>query len=161
VTKRVINYRNFLYRYLANGCSFHDLHFFYRIGISTASKLVIAVCLSIWFIMRPERISRPTKEQWELTALEFERRANFPHCLGTVGGKHIRVIKPEHSDSMFYYYKNFFCCINIRGRHLLPFLYVAIGSYGKDCDSAIFKRSTLWTSIQTNMLKLPSERPLA
>ena len=35
------------------------------------------------------------------------------------------------------------------------FVYVDIGSYGKDCDSTIFKRSTLWTSIQTNMLKLP------
>jgi len=40
------------------------------------------------------------------------------------------------------------------------YLHVGIGSYGKDCDSTIFKRSTLWTKIQTNMLKLPSERPL-
>ena len=38
------------------------------------------------------------------------------------------------------------------------FVYVDIGSYGKDCDSTVFKRSTLWTSIQTNMLELPSER---
>ena len=30
-------------------------------------------------------------------------------------------------------------------------VYVDIGSYGKDH----FKRSTLWTSVQTNMLKLP------
>jgi len=41
------------------------------------------------------------------------------------------------------------------------FVYVDIGSYGKDCGSTIFKRSTLWTSIQTNMLELPSERPLS
>jgi len=41
------------------------------------------------------------------------------------------------------------------------FVYVDIGSYGKDCDSTIFKRSTLWTSIQRNMLDLPSERPLS
>ena len=41
------------------------------------------------------------------------------------------------------------------------FVYVDIGSYGKDCDSTVFKRSTLWTSIQTNMLELPSERPLS
>ena len=32
--------------------------------------------------------------------------------------------------------------------------------FRRDCDSTIFKRSTLWTSIQTNMLELPSERPL-
>jgi hypothetical protein len=41
------------------------------------------------------------------------------------------------------------------------FVYVDIDSYGKDCDSTVFKRSTLWTSIQTNMLELPSDRPLS
>jgi len=41
------------------------------------------------------------------------------------------------------------------------FVYVDIGSYGKYCDSTIFKRSTLWTSIQTNALALLSERPLS
>ena len=39
-------------------------------------------------------------------------------------------------------------------------VFVGIGSYGKDCDCTVFKRSTLWTSIQTNVLELPSERPL-
>ena len=41
------------------------------------------------------------------------------------------------------------------------YLHVGIGTYGKDCDSTIFKRCTLWTSVQTNMLELPSERPRA
>jgi len=67
--------------------------------------------------MRTEYIPKPTKEQWELTALECERRANFPHCLGAVYGKNIRVIKPVHSGSMFYNYIVFFRGINGRGRH--------------------------------------------
>jgi len=41
------------------------------------------------------------------------------------------------------------------------FMYVDISSYGKDCDYTIFKRSTLWKSIQTIMLELPSEKPLS
>ena len=41
------------------------------------------------------------------------------------------------------------------------FMYVDIGSYGKDCGSTVFKRSTLWTSVRTNMLELPSERTLS
>jgi len=68
--------------------------------------------------MRPECIPKPTKEQWELTALQFEIRANFPHYLGAVDGKHIRVIKSEHDGSMFYNYKDFFSSgINGHGRH--------------------------------------------
>ena len=108
VTKRVINYRIPFSRYLASGCSFHDLHFSYRIGILTASKIVREVCLSIWSIMRPECIPKPTKEGWELTALEFERKANFSHCLGAADGKRIRVMKPEHSGSMTYEIQRFF-----------------------------------------------------
>jgi len=45
--------------------------------------------------MRPKGIRKPEKEQWEFTALESERRANFPHCLGAFGGKNFRVFKPE------------------------------------------------------------------
>jgi hypothetical protein len=41
------------------------------------------------------------------------------------------------------------------------FMYVDIGSYVKDCGFTIFKLSRLWTSVQTNMLELPSERPLS
>jgi len=82
------------------------------------SKQDIEVCLSIRSIMRPECIPKPTKEQWELTALEFETIANFPHCLGAVVGKHIREIKPEHSGSIFSCYKNFcFRGVNGSGRH--------------------------------------------
>ena len=41
------------------------------------------------------------------------------------------------------------------------FVYADTDSYGEDCDSIIFKRFTLWTAIQKNMLELPSERPLS
>jgi hypothetical protein len=41
------------------------------------------------------------------------------------------------------------------------FVYVDIGSYGEDCDSTVFERPPLCTSVQTNKLELPSERPLS
>ncbi|GFG28223.1 hypothetical protein Cfor_06912, partial [Coptotermes formosanus] len=40
------------------------------------------------------------------------------------------------------------------------FIYVDIGSYGKDCDSQVFKRSSLWTSIQTKAIELPEDKCL-
>ena len=108
LTKTAINYNMPFFRYLAIGRSFNDQHFSYQIGISPAIKVVREACLSIWTIMRPECIPKHTKEQWELTALEFERRSNFSHCLGVVDGKYMQVIKPEHSGSMLYNYKDFF-----------------------------------------------------
>jgi hypothetical protein len=40
-------------------------------------------------------------------------------------------------------------------------VHVDIDSYEKHCDSTVFKRSKLWTSIQTNMLELFSDRRLS
>jgi hypothetical protein len=81
-----------------------------------------------------------------LTASEIERIANFPHCLEPVGGKYIRVIKPEHSGSIFYNFKDFFPVVLMAVADTnYRLVYVDIGSYGKDCDSTIFKRSALWT----------------
>jgi hypothetical protein len=45
------------------------------------AKILREVCLSIWSIMRPECIPKHTKEQWELTALEFEKNHLFPALL--------------------------------------------------------------------------------
>jgi len=73
----------------------------------------------------------------------------------------IRVIKPEHSDSCSKNTKIFFSVVLMAVADTnYCFLYVDIGSYGKDCDSTVFKQFKLWTSIQTHMLELPSERLL-
>ena len=63
---------------------------------------------------------------------------------------------------MFYKYNDFFPVVLMAVASTnYHFVYVDIGSYGRACGSTIFKRSTLWTSIQTNKLELPSERPLS
>jgi len=63
---------------------------------------------------------------------------------------------------MFYNYKDIFsvALMAVADTHY-SFVYVDIGSYGKTSGSTILKRSTLWISVQTNMLELPSERPVS
>ena len=138
LTTRVINYKIHFFRYLASGCSFNDLHISSRIGTSKAIKIVREIYLSIWYIMHSECISKSTKERWEMTALEFGRLANFPHCLGDVDEKHFRVIKPEHSGSIFYNYKDFFSVELMAVEDTNNrFVYVDIDRYGKDRVSSI------------------------
>jgi hypothetical protein len=43
-------------------------------------------------------------QQWKATADEFDRRWNFPHCIGALDGKPI-VIQPENTVAKFYNYK--------------------------------------------------------
>lgn len=149
------------FRYLASGCTFTDLHYNYRIGILTARKIVERVCTAILSTMREECIPTPTCERWESIASDFESTANFPHCLGAVDGKHIRLTSPFNSGSMYFNYKDYFSIVLMAvADSKYRFVYVHVGSYGKDCDSSIFKRSKLWKSIENNAQQLPEERLL-
>ncbi|CAH2008363.1 unnamed protein product [Acanthoscelides obtectus] len=144
-------------RYLASGCTFTDLHLQYRLGISTISGIVKDVCSTIWCLMLGECIPPPTKDKWESISPEFETRANFPHCIGAVDGKHIRISNPL--GSMYYNYKGYSSVVLMAVADAnYRFVYVDIGSYGKDCDSSIFKRSSLWTSIINNDHEIPIEK---
>lgn len=111
--------------------------------------------------MRLECIPTPTTELWEFIASHFEEVANFPHCIGAVDGKHIRLTCPPHSGSMYFNYKDYhsvvlMAVVDSRYR----FIFVDVGSHGKECDSSVFKKSTLWQSIETNTQQLPKERCL-
>ena len=133
----------------------------YRIGISTASMIVREVCIALWSVMRSECLPSPTQQQWESIAMGFEKTANFPNCIGAVDGKHIRLICPSSSGSMFYNYKDHYSIVLLAiADSKYRFVYVNIGSFGKDCDSAIFKRCGLWKSIETDRHQLPNEKCL-
>lgn len=130
-------------------------------GISTISKIVKEVCQAIWSTMHLECIPIPTKESWESIASGFEVTANFPHCIGAVDGKHCRVVCPFESGSMYYNYKEYYSVVLMAvADSKYRFTFVQIGSYGKDCDSSVFKQSTLWKSIETGSQQLPEEKCL-
>jgi hypothetical protein len=94
-----------------------------------------------------------TSEKWEATATGFEKRANYPHCAGAVDGKHIRITKPENSGSMYFDYKDYFSFVLLAvADSEYRFVFVDIGSEGKDCDSTIFRNSILWKSLKENLL---------
>lgn len=146
---------------MASGCTFTDLHYSFRIGITTVGKIVKEVCHSIWLIMRKECIPELSKEKWESIASDFKKHANFPHCLGPVDGKHIRINCPAKSGSMYYNYKEYYSVVLMAiADSNYRFMYVNVGSFGKECDSSIFKQSSLWKLIESNTLQLPDEKCL-
>nr|CAH7719693.1 unnamed protein product [Callosobruchus chinensis] len=73
-------------RYLASGNTFTDIHYTYRLGISTISSIVEAGCDEVWKIMKNECMPDPTEEKWREIAINFEKYANFPNCIGAVDG---------------------------------------------------------------------------
>uniref|UniRef100_A0A8C5PCV2 DDE Tnp4 domain-containing protein n=1 Tax=Leptobrachium leishanense TaxID=445787 RepID=A0A8C5PCV2_9ANUR len=148
-------------RYLASGCSLKDLHYNFRVGRSTAGEIVRKVCQTIWETMKKQCLPTPTDEAWVAIAAGFWGRANFPNCLGAVDGKHVRIVKPLHSGSLYQNYKHFLSIglLAVSDANY-DFVYVDVGSYGKDFDSTLFRNSTLWDELESGTLHIPRPAPL-
>lgn len=81
-------YPDFCFRFLATGNSFRDLELTDYRGKSTIAKIVREVCQALWKIMLNECIPKITEELLKQTAEDFDKKANFPNCMGALDGKH-------------------------------------------------------------------------
>lgn len=148
-------------RYLGSGNSMRDLHFKFKRGRSTISIIISSVCQAIWKYLRPQYIEEITVEKLKNIALDFDRKANFPHCFGAIDGKHIRLTKPANSGSLFYNYKHYFSIVLLAVVDSnYKFVFVDMGAYGKESDSTIFRNSKLYEVLMRNELPLPDSQPL-
>uniref|UniRef100_A0A6P7F4P0 Protein ALP1-like n=1 Tax=Diabrotica virgifera virgifera TaxID=50390 RepID=A0A6P7F4P0_DIAVI len=143
--------------YLATGNSMTNLQYQFRISQPSISVIVRQVCDAIWKKVRPISFPDFNETFWLTTAKEFYERTNFPHCLGAIDGKQVRVIKPEASGSLYYNYKNYFsisllaiCDASYK------FTFIDVGAYGKSSDSTVFKESTFYKKLEQNLLNIPA-----
>lgn len=113
--------------------------------------------------MRDEELPQNiTEETWKSIADKFERRTQFPNCIGAVDGKHIRIFKPRHSGSSHYNYKNYFSIILLAICDTdYKFRFCDIGCYGRHSDSTIFEESVFYTKLQEKSLNIPKPAPIS
>lgn len=129
-------------------------------GISTISSIVEDVCETIWNL-KSECIPMPTEEKWREIALIFENNTNFPNCIGALDGKHIRVIKPIKSGSLFYNYKHYYSIVLMAVCDAnYCFTFVDVGAQGKFSDSSVFKNGTFFKQLENGSLSIPPPIPL-
>nr|CAI5848106.1 unnamed protein product [Callosobruchus analis] len=98
------NMSNYWYsRFLATGLAFRQLAFTFRISKSAVARIVIET-------LKEKHMKFPTEEDFKSIAKGFENKGKFPHCIGCIDGKHIRLKRPKNSGSMYFNYKFFFNC---------------------------------------------------
>ncbi|KAL4090147.1 hypothetical protein QTP88_025046 [Uroleucon formosanum] len=145
-----------------SGCSFTELHHEYRLGISTISGFVAQVCEAIWNRLKDEFMPQPSTQMWLEISNKFEKCANFPNCIGAVDGKHIRVIKPTDTGSLYFNYKHYFSIVLIGVCDSnYSFVAIDVGAYGKSSDSSIFKESMFYKKMMKNTLNIPDPKPIS
>jgi hypothetical protein len=73
------------------------------------------------------------------TSNKFYSKWSFPNCVGSIGGKHIRLKCPSNSGSMYYNYKHYYSVVlQMLADARYRFIAIDVGAYGKQSDGGIF-----------------------
>ncbi|CAH2008831.1 unnamed protein product [Acanthoscelides obtectus] len=92
-------------RFLAAGSSYKDLEFITIMSKQSLSEIIPETCDAIYRVLKKDFLKFPKSEQeWLQIAADFEKKWQFPHCLGSIDGKHIRIVPPKGSGSYFFNY---------------------------------------------------------
>lgn len=129
----------------------------YVVSIPSVSKIISETTAAIIEVFEDELMNTPTTEaEWQAIAQRYDERWNFPHVLGAIDGKHIRIIKPDNSGSLYYNYKKYFSIILFAMVDAdLRFRYVEVGEPGKAGDSSIFLSSPLFAGFEHQFNNAP------
>lgn len=99
-----------------------------------------------------------TNDNWLTVANDFNYRWNLPNCLGAIDGKHVPIVCPPHSGSLFYNYKKFYSIVLMAiSDSNYKFIRVNVGAYGSEGDSGIFSRDNVGRQIYNDTLPLPND----
>ncbi|XDV13001.1 hypothetical protein PO909_001525 [Leuciscus waleckii] len=149
-------------RFLATGESFTSLNFQFRVGKSTISQIVTETCEALYQALAKDYLKTPTtEEEWLDIAQDFHQKWQFPHCLGALDGKHINILPPAHSGSIFRNYKGRFSVLMMALVDAnYQFLYVSVGAQGRASDAGVFNESDFKKALDQGLLNVPAAKPL-
>lgn len=112
--------------------------------------------------MRKKHMSTPTVADFENIAQGFYENWNFPNCLGSIDGKHIRIKYRKKSGNMFFNYKQFFSIVLMAVADTnYIFIMIDVGSYGRrDNDGGVLANSNILKRLEKKTLKLLSPKKI-
>lgn len=149
-------------RFIATGESYRSLSFHYRVSFSYTSVIIREVLKSIKERLLDICIPPPTEEVFMNNANHNFHRWNFPHCIGALDGKHIRIKCPPNSASLHYNYKHFFSVVLLAivdGK--MRFNAIDVGAYGREGDAGVFSRSNFGKAISSGQFNIPAPTNIA
>lgn len=75
---------------------------------------------------------------------------------GAIDGKHIRIQNPALCGSQYFNYKSYFSTVLLAvADATYRFVYIDVGSYGKEHDASVFTQSTFGNELQAGLLNIP------
>lgn len=65
-------------------------------------------CRTIERKMMSTQFTKPAEDMWRIIGSKFWSKWNIPNCIGAIDGKHVNIVAPAHSSSLFFNYKKTF-----------------------------------------------------
>jgi len=78
-----------------------------RISKSAIASIIKETTCAIWTALQAQHMASRTEEIFQETAKDFNIRCNFPNCVGSIDGKHIRIKCSPNSGSQYFNYKQY------------------------------------------------------
>jgi len=101
-------------------------------------------------------MSATTQQNWRENAEEFQRRWQFPNCVGAIDWKHVLIKAPPKSGSLFFNYKGTFSVVLLAVVDAnYCFSVIDVGGYGKQSDGGTFATSVFGAQLKAGTLPIP------
>ena len=100
-----------LFQISLTGMSFRALAFSFRMGDTAFRRIVKETVEILWEELHRLHMPLSTTECLKSNAKQFENIWNFPHVVGCLDGKHIRIVCLTDSGAMFFNYKRYFSVV--------------------------------------------------
>lgn len=98
-----------------------------------------------------------TQQEWLQISDEYEKKWNFPHCLGSMDGKHCAIQCPMNTGSDYFNYKSFFSIVLFA---LVDadycFLYADVGCQGRISDGGVFRNTSFYQKMVNGAANFPA-----
>lgn len=122
----------------------------------TVGRIVLDTCTIIWEELSSFYASVPNPTEWKNIAREYQLKCQLPNCLGAIDGKHVNIVCPPNSGSMYYNYKKRFSIVLLAAcDSKYTFTLIDVGAYGSQSDGGIFKNSVFGQRLLNSTLQIP------
>ncbi|XP_069752287.1 putative nuclease HARBI1 [Narcine bancroftii] len=148
-------------RFLATGNFNKSLSYGFHVAPNTIISIVPELCQAIYDEYHEEAIKCPsTPEEWKEVAKGFYEKWNFHHVRGVLDGKHVRILEPPGSGSVYHNYKGYFSIIILALVDAdYKFMYFNVGTPGADSNAGIFRDCSLFKAQDEGQANLPPPEP--
>ncbi|CAH1991540.1 unnamed protein product [Acanthoscelides obtectus] len=130
-------------RFLITGGTYTDLMYSSAISRQSLGNIIPETCDAIYSALKTYLKVPNSEQEWIAIAEEFERRWQFPNCLGAVDGKHVAIVPPAGAGSHFFNYKGYHSIVFLAiANPNYEFIYVDIGTNGRISDGGVLRKSS-------------------